>query len=412
MNRFSRQFLVFVLIGFWCSPIVLAELPLGSKTFSLSGFGTLGGPYNFDDEAGFIRDISQPKGARGNGVDWAIDSRLGLQGTWKPREDFSSTLQLVSKYRYDGSYRPEVTWAFLKYAINPNVQVRAGRLGTDIYLQADSRDVGYAYLWVRPPVDYFGQLFNSYIDGLDLTATRGFGDGVLRGKLYAGQLHETLPGAKGSEYSLNGSTAVGGHLEYQHLHWLFRVGYAAVRLENEGSIEPLLNALRSTGVPQAVTLAQEMSSAGKHFDIFSAGVAYDNGPLQSQLMMSHLSSELAMSSNNTAGYLSIGYRIGPWTPYLVYSRIKSKDPQYTTGLPNSLPFEAINAGVAQAFSFNQVNQETFSLGVRYDFAQNADFKLQLDWIDSRDNPSILWVDPEPDWDGQAAVLSATFDFVF
>ena len=81
-------------------------------------------------------------------------------------------------------------------------------------------------------------------------------------------------------------------------------------------------------------------------------------------------------------------------------------------LPNSLPFEAINAGVAQAFSFNQVNQETFSLGVRYDFAQNADFKLQLDWIDSRDNPSILWIDPEPDWDGQAAVLSATFDFVF
>jgi len=412
LNRFSTRLLVFICIGFWFSRIALAELPLDSETFSLGGFGTLGGPYNFSDQAGFIRDISQPKGTRGDGVGWKIDSRLGLQGTWKPREDFEATLQLVSKYRYDGSYRPEATWAFLKYMIDPNLQARVGRLGADLYLQADSRDVGYAYLWVRPPVDYFGQLFVSYLDGADLTGTQRLGDGVLRGKLYAGQAAETIPVPGGGQYSLSGTRIVGGHLEYQHPHWLFRIGYGMIRLEKESFVAPLLNVLRNTGVPQAAALAQQMSLAGKRADFFSMGVAYDDGPLQSQLAISRLSSDSLMSPSNTAGYLSVGYRIGLWTPYLVYSRARSERHQGETGLPNISPFDALNAGVAQALSFTRIDQETFSLGVRYDFARNADFKLQLDWIDSRPGSSLLWVEPEPDWDGETTILSATLDFVF
>ncbi|MCB1777163.1 MAG: hypothetical protein KDI50_06985 [Candidatus Competibacteraceae bacterium] len=383
------------------------------ETFFLNGFGTLGGPYNFDDEAGFIRDISQPKGARGNGIDWSIDSRLGLQGTWRPNEDFETTLQLVTKYRYDGSFRPEVTWGFLKYAINPNAQVRVGRLGADLYLQADSRDVGYAYLWTRPPVDYFGWIFISYFDGIDFVAARELGDGILRGKLYAGRARETLHRSEGSEYSLKGTTVMGGHLEYQHINWLFRLSYGAIRLgDDDLSLVPLMNALQSTGVPQANALAEEMSLAGKYFNLFGVGIAYDKGPLQSQLMIGHLSSEVLTPPSSTAGYLSASYRIGQWTPYLVYSRIKSEHPRRMTGLPNIPPFDAVNAGVSQALLAGQADQETFSLGARYDFARNMDLKFQLDWIHSRDNPSLLWTAPEPDWDGRSAVLSVTLDFVF
>lgn len=129
-------------------------------------------------------------------------------------------------------------------------------------------------------------------------------------------------------------------------------------------------------------------------------------------MMSRLSSEALTSPSKTAGYLSVGYRIRQWTPYLVYSRIKSEHPQRTTGLPDISPFDVINARVSQALLAGQADQETFSLGARYDFARNVDFKLQLDWIHSRDNPSLLWIDPESDWDGRSAVLSATLDFIF
>ncbi|HRD68299.1 MAG TPA: hypothetical protein PKY50_19385 [Candidatus Competibacter sp.] len=406
------HFFVATLLGLCLSRAVLAEPLFASETLSLNGFGTLGGVYNLDGGADFIRDISQPDGARGDGVAWAVDSRLGLQATWRPLEDFESTLQLVSKYRHDGSYHPEITWAFLKYMVTPNVQIRAGRLGTDIYLQADSRDIGYGYLWVRPPVDYFGRLSVSYFDGADFAVTQELGEGILKGKLYAGQARETLPADGGAQYSLDGTSVAGGHIEYQNLNWLFRVSYAAIRLENETPAEPLLNVLQSTGIPQAVALAQEMSLARKRSDFFGAGIAYENGPLQSQLAISYLASDSLMFPDSNSGYWSIGYRIGQWTPYLVYSRIKSDHNQRATGLPNIPPFDAINAGVAQALSGSRADQETFTLGMRYDFARNVDFKLQLDWVDSRVNPSLLWRNPDPDWDGQATIISATLDFVF
>ncbi len=412
MNLLSTGLLIFILAGLWLPRIVLAEFPLDSETLSIRGFGTLGGAYNVDGQAGFIRDISQPEGARGNGVDWEIDSRLGLQATWKPREDFESTVQAISKYTSDGNYRPQVTWAFLKYAISPNLLVRTGRLGADLYLQTDSRDVGYAYLWVRPPVDYFGQFFASNFDGADLTVTQGFGDGVFRGKLYMGQAFESIPADEGGQYSLDGTTLVGGHIEYQNLNWLFRIGYADIRLENESATESLLNALRSTGVPQAVALAQAMSLAGKYTSFFGVGVAYDEGPLQAQLAINHLSSDALTSPSSTAGYFSVGYRIGLWTPYLIYSRTKSENNQRSTGLPDIPLFEAINTGTAQALSLGRADQETFSLGVRYDFSRNMDFKLQLDHINSRINPSLLWSNPDPDWDGQTTIISATLDFIF
>lgn len=414
MNSLAVRFLILLFIGFWRSPVALAEFSLGDETFVLRGFGTLGGPYNFNDQAGFIRDKTQPEGARGEGVDWAIDSRLGLQLDWKPREDFSGSLQLVSKYRYDGSFTPLVTWAFLKYGFNPELEVRAGRLGFDAQFQTDSLNIGYAYLWVRPPVDYFGQWIFSHTDGIDLTMTRGLGEGALRSKLYVGQAHhQAIPVAGSSDgYSLDGSLIAGGYLEYQHPYWLFRIGYGAVQLENETVAEPLLNTLRNTGVSQAVTLAQEMSLVGKRLDFFNVGIAYDEGPLQSQLALRYLASDSLTFPSNVAGYWSVGYRIGQWTPYLIYSRVKSQQDHYTTGLPNNPPFSAINAGVAQALSVNQTDQQTFSLGARYDFARNADLKLQLDWVHSHVNPSFLWTDPESDWNGRATVFSVTLDFVF
>jgi len=204
------------------------------------------------------------------------------------------------------------------------------------------------------------------------------------------------------------------YLDYQTSHWLFRAGVGASRLENEfPPYARLRDALRSTRAPPAVALAQDLGFAGKQLKFFAAGIAYDDGPLQSQLALSHAVSDALSYPGNTAGYWSIGYRIGQWTPYFVYSRIKSTpSDQRETGLPNTPPFEAINAGVAEALSANQANQYTLSLGIRYDFARDIDFKLQVDRIRSRGNPTLLWTDPDPEWDGRATIVSATLDFIF
>ncbi|MGL4605748.1 MAG: hypothetical protein ACRCU9_16545, partial [Iodobacter sp.] len=157
------------------SLMVLMLLPSLGRTeeyseqdlFSLSGFATLGAVYNSTDQADFLRDLSQREGAGySRQLDFGVDSLLGLQLDAKINSEISASAQLISHRRYDNSYTPELNWGFVKYTPNDSVQARVGRLGFAVYMQADSRNVGYSYLPVRPPVDYYGGLPISYMDGV------------------------------------------------------------------------------------------------------------------------------------------------------------------------------------------------------------------------------------------------------
>lgn len=131
---------------------------------AVNGFGTLGVARSTDSNAEFIRDISQQDGTAGD-WDGDVDSRFGLQLRADLTETLDAMVQGVSRYDHNGSYEPKLTWAFLRYNPDPAVTLRLGRVALDSYMLADSRDVGYSYLWVRPPVDYYGTRHLSHIDG-------------------------------------------------------------------------------------------------------------------------------------------------------------------------------------------------------------------------------------------------------
>lgn len=412
---------VVIWAGLWLPQVLLAAPPatqraephFAGEPLKIQGFGTVGGAYNTDGGAEYIRDRSQPNGTRGDGFGWAVDTRLGIQATWRPSESVAGILQLVTKQRYDGTWRPQVSWAFLKHAFDPDTELRVGRLGYDVYPMSDSRDVGYSYLWVRPPVDYFGQVHYSHIDGLDLTSVHLLGDGVVRGKLFAGQLNESGATPQGGEYDMRGSTLWGGYVEYQDPHWQIRGGGGVMRLEHAYPLyRSVQEALEKTGVAVALALADELCVRDKEMRFFAAGVAYDNGPLQSQFQLRYLDSETPAYAGNIAGYWSVGYRFGRWTPYIVYSRIESEHPDPDTGFPDTPEWAPLDAAVDQVVEATQADQDTLSLGARFDFVRNAALKLQIDWTESRDNPSLLWLDADPSWDGSAVVLSASVDFIF
>jgi len=93
---------------------------------------------------------------------------LGLQVQGRLGNSLRGTLQVVSKYGYDGTFKPQIGWAFLGWNPTQDLQIRVGRLGFDVFMNADSRDVGYSFLWVRPPTDYYGTLPISHLDGLEI----------------------------------------------------------------------------------------------------------------------------------------------------------------------------------------------------------------------------------------------------
>jgi hypothetical protein len=78
-------------------------------TWSINGFGTLGAVHSTDDQADFVSNPAQPKGA-GYTAAWTgtPDSKLGIQLNVDFTQRLSAVVQLLSQYQYDGTFRPDL----------------------------------------------------------------------------------------------------------------------------------------------------------------------------------------------------------------------------------------------------------------------------------------------------------------
>ncbi len=409
MTIFPRRLFLFHLLMSAGLPAARAVDIPSLPGVSISGFGTVGFVHNSTGGGEFIRDQLQPRGVA-DGWSGDVDSRFGLQLNANLNDQIEIVVQGVSKYTYAGNYSPALTWAFASYAASPDLRIRAGRLGWDVYLLADSRDVGYSYLWVRPPVDYFGLLLLSYFDGGDVVYKHQFAGGLVSAKIYGGLIDQNIPVDGGDDFDLSGSTIVGGNLSFRKGEWLFRASYGVARIDKElPGLVPLLTALRGTGSPTAEALADDLGFAGETVEFASAGSAWEHGPWQAQLMYSYVTTDSLSLPTSHSGYFMFGYRHGKWSPYFTAAGTVSEDEQAETGFPQPNP---LDAAVEMVLARSQSKQHTLSLGLRYDFMPNVDLKAQVDRVHVYDHATSLWRRPSADWDGDATLFSLTLDFVF
>lgn len=370
---------------------------------SLRGFGTVGINHNLSDGAAVIRDIGQPDGPR-SGTSFDTDTRFGVQVDATLAHNLTTSLQAVSRYNYEGKYTPIISRAFAKYVFLDNYQARLGRFGWDVYSMSDSRHVGYSYLWVRPPVEYFGKLQQDQVDGGDFSFSQQFDNGLVSGKLYAGVASGKMAIDRDSYVDTSGSTIYGGHLEYQHDAWQLRLSGARVRSETEIrglAREQIFAAQQNGGGSESAPSLAALTQVDIDVEIVSSSLIYDDGPLLVQFMISQdMFSNAPIVDETLRGFVTFSYRFDDWRPYLTFGRS-----QTSPALP-----EVFSPSAGQLSE----DQHSFSLGVRYDFLENMALKVQADHFNVRRDgrTSIMWRDPQDSWDGRINQLSATLDFVF
>ncbi|MFZ6766257.1 porin [Undibacterium sp. Di26W] len=413
-SRFSR----ISLLACFLAHVAYVHAAEEDKSYSVSGFGTLGVVHSNTRDVDIVRDLTQPYGVGySRQTDFGVDSNLGLQINYRPSENFDTALQVVAR-RSAEVHQPQLTWAYARYLPNDTVQLRAGRLGFDVYLLADSRNVAYSYQWVRPPVDFFGNVVITYFDGADVVVSRPLGEGIVRAKFFAGVARErTTTDSQYNYLSLNGSPLTGAHIEYQSQNWIYRVGYSELKFKHEfPPLQGLLDGFRSPALnavfPYAAGLGNALSMENKRFKYLSAGAAYDNGPLQVQLMVNRLSSESLLFPASRSAYLTMGYRIDNWTPYATYSINKTEDQKIPASLPTGISpgIDMLVAGFNQSISSQFNHQTTLSIGVRYDLTEKSNLKLQVDQIHA--DQFLLVRNAQPGWNGKARLFSLAFNFIF
>ncbi len=400
-------------------PVMLTAQEPDSR-WRLSGFGTLGLASNSTDLVEYSRELSQPKGTTRR-LNAKLDSRLGLQVNVNLSEDFSFVGQVVSKYRYDGTFTPDLSWAFLSYTPTSGAQVRVGRLGWDVFQLADTRNVGYSNLWARPPLDFYGPLQVSSMDGGDIAWSTPLGEGQsLRLKVSAGQVWEKIPTSfPGEDQELKGGKLLGSLAEFQGENLNFRVAYARFRTTRD-FITPVAS-LREGVYAFALLLndpllarqADAMVFKDQVFHYYSAGLNWQQGPLRIDGVAARVNSGALFSTLN-AGYASIGYRVEAVVPYVLASRIATSNPTpYVGALPGLGPQgAAVAEGIQRFLTNSNADQKTVALGLRWDFHPKAALKIQVDRVSADSKATMLWPHTSPGWDGKATLASVVLDFVF
>ncbi|HLA35389.1 MAG TPA: hypothetical protein VJ001_11055, partial [Rhodocyclaceae bacterium] len=162
-------------VGAWMMGIALTgqavadEVPLVSP-WRYSGFGTVGLVTDNNGEISTSRDIN--RSAREaqyyrDATIWTMDTRIGGQVEYRINPDAELVGQAVWRDQPRNDIDKTIELAYVAWRPAPNVSMRLGRINYDAFLMSDHRNVGYAYTWVRPPIEFYSWIPMYSIDGID-----------------------------------------------------------------------------------------------------------------------------------------------------------------------------------------------------------------------------------------------------
>ena len=416
----------------WLTTVAQAQSQTADTTeqmFSFSAYGTVGLAHSSEKKADFIANDLQLRGA-GRNANWSaeVDSRIGAQMTAKFTPQLSGIVQITSEQRYDGSYRPEIEWLNVKYDVTPDLSIRAGRIVLPFYLQSDSRKVGYAIPWVRPPVEVYSLIPLTRSDGMDLNWRSTHGNLINSVQVAYGRSSIRIPEDEvvGGKVTARKGFGVTDTVEY---------GNASLRASfftTEGSIsayEQLINGYRSlagalSGInpalaAQSAALASKYDPMNKTWRLFTVGASYDPGKWFVMGEYGVVDTD-SIYGKRAGWHLTGGYRVGKWTPYLTYAQALLKSNASDSGLnvpaaygPYATAASGLNAALNRQLA-NAPVQNTISVGVRWDVAKNMALKAQYDYTQvGKGSPGSLdhQIDGEFNYGGKYRVFSVVLDFL-
>ena len=385
--------------------------------WSIKGFGTLGLAGTDTRALGFYRERSETQDAKA--ASFTTDSRLGLQLSADFNPSLNATVQWVARDHAGNFFEQNLDWAFLRWNIDKDTTLRLGRLGADAFLLSDYRNVGYAYPWMRPPHEFYASLPVYHFDGMDINKKISVSDGALSLKLFGGYSF--------SQYSVQSVglintkiPLIGSNIGYESGNWNFRASYifSNFKLDSTASeLKKTLNNITSNNsIPFNPPIRNYLSiNKNSNIQFYTLGAAYDDSIWLVQGEADYVNSDNKVINNIASAYLSIGRRFSTVTLYSLYgfSKSFSNSIAITEPLLDDPNLAKISTNVNQTLNQNNIDEQSVSVGLRWDFYTNMAFKTQLShyWL-GRDGKD-LWQKPIMESSpNNVNVWSVGVDFIF
>lgn len=413
MRQYALLFIAGVVV-FFTTQIANASETIRER-FQISSFGTLGISHAGKEQFGYRNELTHS--GQFNKFSIFPDSVFGLQVNAQLLPNLNATVQVIAENQVKQNFNNIVDWAYLSYQPTPSTMIRGGRMGIDLFMLSEIRNIGFAYLWARPITEFYTPVSLSHFEGFDLKYNKNIGLGYLELKIYGGQTGSDIRVSRG-DFSIRMRPIFGAVTSMETNHWKVRATFAATHIDEtrNTNLSQLLNALDQIPLsiwPQATAFSDLINGEGNQAYYYSLGMAYDKHDwlLQSEIAITDSAWPSVALTN---GYLSLGRRIGPVTFYTVGAYAKSlKDPK-TISARSSLPeINALQTVTENAFNAILVNQNSISLGMRWDFHTKMALKAQWDhtWV-RKDGGGLLILREPLDHDIALNIFSLNLSFVY
>lgn len=399
----------------------VAPCAFAQDAVRISGFGTGALTWTNTDKAEFARP-NQASGATKD-VTTGVDSNFGVQADYAVNSWLSVTGQGLVRKDAQDDFGAELAWAFAKAKVSDDVSIRVGRMGVPAFMISDYRNVGYANTMLRPPAEVYSQMLFNTVDGADVIWQHSYGDTTYTAQFAVGKSKVDIAGGP----SLEGRRLTALNLVAEHGPLTVRFGRVDGRLSlnNSASLATLLKSLNTVAAgykfAQAAQLATDIDVRDKKASFTSLGATLDwnNVVVQSEYAKRKTDSYI---NDTTSWYVMGGYRIGKFLPYYSHAKL-SIDGNVDNRMPAACPagypaactptLAALNGIVANLryTGVSQGEQQTDTIGVRWDFHSSVALKVQFDRVRPNKAAGLL-INSQPGFRGPVTVGAVALDFVF
>jgi len=306
------------------SMLLLITSNVNATEVDISGYATFAATYSdakntTGGNADFVNGLATNK------IQFDKQTNLGLQISAKVSKKIDLTAVLHAEGARD-NYNIATQWVYATYQFDDELSLRMGKYKGSFYMVSDYKDVGYAYPWVRPPLEVYSTNPIEGFTGLDLVYQTEVSDMSLLLELFAGSgdhsakyIPSTTDAPAGAPYyGLADSTKKGQSISFD------TPNAKGFNLALTGNIGTFRIGYFETGVNAAAFGIQNSfgSFGGVGFNI-----DWNNLVVYSEYIVRETAPSLAGAfPDQKAYYVTFGYRTGKFLPYVTYANLsKGKD---------------------------------------------------------------------------------------
>lgn len=328
------------------------------------------------------------------GVSLEQDSKYGVNLRSQLTDDIYGAAQLLATGR-DGQFGLEAEWAFISYKVSNNFKIRAGKLNLQTFLHSDYKEVGYLYPQVRLPEEVYGFNPMRNFPGIEIMHTANLGKSTkLTSQFFVGSAEVMIT----PNVRMNGVNGYGVNFQLDNKYFTLRVG----AISPEVRLTQTNHTMNMPG-DQVITFPDATYDEKDRMVLATVGLSWDIANFVGYSEYIQVTAEGNLKEilpDREGAYLTIGYRIGDFLPFVTSAYADSEGKAQTSAtlgkfMPNPL-----------------IIQDSMALGLRYDVNEFSAIKFEYKEVEPENTTFNSGFNMGVGSDETYTITSLTYDIIF